>query len=102
VPVDIRRSSSAGHEIGNHSIRTSIRVKSPELIEKDSRIAQTTIGDVTGTRPTLVRAPFGVRWPGFRQMQAKLRLTGVMWTVIGLDWKLPAGAIADRVLSTGR
>ena len=46
-----------------------------------------------------MRAPYGVRWFGFRPMQEKLGLTGVMWSVIGLDWKLPAKAIANRVLS---
>ena len=32
-------------------------------------------------------------------MQERLKLRGVMWTVIGRDWKLTAPAIASRVLS---
>ena len=32
-------------------------------------------------------------------MQATLGLTGIMWTVMGRDWKLPASAIAERVLT---
>ena len=47
----------------------------------------------------LMRPPFGVRWFGFREMQARLGLRGVMWTVIGRDWKLGAAAIAERILA---
>jgi peptidoglycan/xylan/chitin deacetylase (PgdA/CDA1 family) len=49
-----------------------------------------------------MRAPFGVRWFGFAGMQARLGLTGVMWSVIGCDWKLPADAVAHRVVSGAR
>ena len=35
-------------------------------------------------------------------MQERLGLMGVMWTVIGLDWKLAAPRIAERVLSRAR
>ncbi len=91
---------AAGHEVGNHShTHLNFALKSPGVIEKDFSGAQTTIADATGVTPTLMRAPYGVRWPGFRRMQANLGLTGVMWTVIGLDWKLPANAITDRILS---
>jgi peptidoglycan/xylan/chitin deacetylase (PgdA/CDA1 family) len=99
-PQIARAVPSSGHEVGNHShTHLNFALKPPALIEDDFTRAQQTIADVTGVRPTLMRAPFGVRWFGFRGMQAKLGLTGVMWSVIGLDWKLPAAAIADRVLS---
>jgi len=99
-PGIARTVPAAGHEVGNHShTHLNFALRPPALIEDDFTRAQQTIGDVAGVRPTLMRAPFGVRWFGFRRMQAKLGLTGVMWSVIGLDWKLPAAAIADRVLS---
>jgi peptidoglycan/xylan/chitin deacetylase (PgdA/CDA1 family) len=60
--------------------------------------AQETIHALTSRTATLMRAPYGVRWVGFREMQERLSLTGVMWTVIGRDWKLPAAGIASRVL----
>lgn len=91
---------AAGHEIGNHShTHSNFALQSAAHIEDDFARAQSAIKTATGIRPSLMRAPFGVRWFGFRQMQAKLGLTGVMWTTIGLDWKLPADAIAERVLS---
>jgi peptidoglycan/xylan/chitin deacetylase (PgdA/CDA1 family) len=35
---------------------------------------------------------------GMRAAQRRLNLLGVMWTVIGHDWRLLAGAIVERVL----
>jgi peptidoglycan/xylan/chitin deacetylase (PgdA/CDA1 family) len=44
-----------------------------------------------------------VRWFGFREAQRRLGLEAVMWSVIGLDWKLPAAAVAQKVLArTGK
>jgi peptidoglycan/xylan/chitin deacetylase (PgdA/CDA1 family) len=48
--------------------------------------------------PRLFRAPYGVRWPGLGAVQQELGLTGVMWTAIGRDWKLPAAGITRRLL----
>ncbi len=99
-PEIARAVAAAGHEIGNHShTHLNFALKPASLIASDFTMAQAVIGDATGVRPVLMRAPFGVRWFGFRQMQAALGLKGVMWTVIGLDWKLPAAAIAERILS---
>jgi len=50
----------------------------------------------------LFRAPFGVRWPGMGSAQRRLNLLGVMWTVIGCDWKLDAPGIVRRVLAAAR
>jgi peptidoglycan/xylan/chitin deacetylase (PgdA/CDA1 family) len=102
-PDIARAAAAAGHELGNHShTHLNFALKPASLIASDFALAQTAIGDATGVRPALMRAPYGVRWFGFRQMQAALGLKGVMWSVIGLDWKLPAAAIADRVLSRVR
>jgi peptidoglycan-N-acetylglucosamine deacetylase len=99
-PDIAREVLAAGHEIGNHShSHLNFALKPAARIEEDFAHAQAAICDVTGARPVLMRAPYGVRWFGFRHMQVQLGLRGVMWSVIGLDWKLPAAAIADRVLS---
>jgi peptidoglycan/xylan/chitin deacetylase (PgdA/CDA1 family) len=99
-PAIAREVLAAGHEIGNHSdSHLNFALKPAHVIEDDFSRAQDAITDATGFTPTLMRAPYGVRWLGFRQMQAKLGLAGIMWTVMGNDWKLSADAIADRVLS---
>jgi peptidoglycan/xylan/chitin deacetylase (PgdA/CDA1 family) len=88
-----------GHEIGNHTYtHPRLHFKSPEFIYREMALAQETIQAATGVAPRLFRAPYGVRWFGLRRAQERLGLTGVMWTVIGRDWKWPAGRIAPRLL----
>lgn len=99
-PEIARTVVAAGHEIGNHShTHPNFALKPPAFVQDEFARAQETICSVTSQTPTLLRAPFGVRWFGFREMQRRLNLTGVMWSVIGLDWKLTADAIADRIVS---
>jgi peptidoglycan-N-acetylglucosamine deacetylase len=98
-----RSVAEAGHAIGNHSYSHPLfcdpraGLRPGQLIERDLRRAQETIGEHTGARPTWFRAPYGVRWFGLAKALEHLGLTGVMWTVIGYDWKRPAGAVVDRV-----
>ncbi len=90
----------AGHEIGNHSdTHPNFALRPADFIAGEFRRAQHTIAALAGVRPALLRAPYGVRWFGFREMQEELGLVGVMWTSIGCDWKLAAPAIAARILS---
>jgi peptidoglycan/xylan/chitin deacetylase (PgdA/CDA1 family) len=89
----------AGHEIGNHShTHPNFSLKPAAFIKAEFALAQETIAGATAVLPRLARAPFGVRWFGFREMQRSLGLTGVMWTVIGGDWRLDGPAVAERVL----
>lgn len=93
----------AGHEIGNHShTHPNFAFRSAAFIETEFSTAQEAIANATACRPALVRAPYGVRWFGFRGMQRKLGLEAVMWSVIGLDWKLSGQEIAARVLAAAR
>jgi peptidoglycan/xylan/chitin deacetylase (PgdA/CDA1 family) len=97
---EITQAVAAGlHEIGNHSHThpNFAFARSRQVLDEFSQ-AQEAIGNASGRAPVLMRAPYGVRWNGFREMQAALGLNGVMWTVIGRDWKLSAKDIADRVL----
>ena len=90
----------AGHEIGNHShTHPNFALKRASFIRDDFARAQAAISEAVSETPTLLRPPFGVRWFGFREMQGRLGLRGVMWTVIGRDWKLGAAAIAERILA---
>ena len=90
---------SAGHEIGNHSdTHPRFDFKSPAFIQGELARSQQSIAAATGFTPALFRAPYGVRWFGLRGAQQELGLTGVMWTVIGRDWKLPAPRVVRRLL----
>lgn len=94
-----RAVADAGHEIGNHTdTHQMLSLRSHEFILDELTRAQDAIKQATGENAKLFRAPYGVRWFGLRAAQRKLGLMGVMWTSIGLDWKLDARAVAARLL----
>jgi peptidoglycan-N-acetylglucosamine deacetylase len=91
------------HEIGNHSYaHPNFALRRPTCILDDFRRAQNAIAESTSRAPVFLRPPFGVRWFGFREMQERLGLMCIMWSVLGLDWKLASQDIAERVLSQTR
>jgi peptidoglycan/xylan/chitin deacetylase (PgdA/CDA1 family) len=98
LPSIAREVRDAGHEIGNHSqTHPHLYFKSRGFIEEELRQAQESIEEHTGRIPRWFRAPFGARWFGLGPVQRKLKLTGVMWTVIGYDWSLKADAVLERI-----
>ena len=98
LPEIARMVRDAGHEIGNHTdSHPYLHFKSPEFIFRELALAQETIHKIVGVKTLWFRAPFGVRWYGVGAAQTRLGLTGVMWTVIGNDWKWPADRIAAKV-----
>jgi peptidoglycan-N-acetylglucosamine deacetylase len=99
LPAVARAVLAEGHEIGNHShSHARLYCRSKATIETEFTRAQEVIEATVGLVPRLMRPPFGIRWFGFRQVQRKLRLMGIMWTVIALDWKLKGSSVADRLL----
>jgi len=98
LPRVAERCVSYGHEIGNHTdTHPSLYLRSPQFIDDQLDRAQRIIVESTGFTPTLFRAPYGARWFGLRAAQKRLRLLGVMWTVIARDWKLSSDQIAGHV-----
>ena len=92
-----------GHEIGNHSYTHDwYCLRSAGFIREQLTKAQQAITEATGVAPVFFRAPYGVRWFGLRKVQQQLGLTGVMWTEIGWDWKLPADRIVRRMVRAAR
>jgi peptidoglycan/xylan/chitin deacetylase (PgdA/CDA1 family) len=99
LPHVAREVARAGHEIGNHGYsHARLYFRSAASIHEELRRAQEVIAEATGRTPVLFRAPYGVRWPGMREAQRRLGLTGVMWTAIGKDWKLNSARIFGRLL----
>jgi peptidoglycan/xylan/chitin deacetylase (PgdA/CDA1 family) len=99
LPEIARQICGGGHEIGNHSDSHPLCCfRAASFIAGDFARAQQTFGEILGVQPSLMRPPFGARWFGYRAMQQKLGLLGVMWTVIGRDWKLAPVQVCDRVL----
>ena len=101
LPHIARQVAAAGHEIGNHTdSHPRLSFRSPEFIYSELVLTQETIRQVTGRTPTLFRAPYGVRWLGLRSAQRRLSLMGVMWTVIGRDWRWPADRVSHRLVQS--
>lgn len=99
LPDIARAVAQAGHEIGNHTFsHPFLHLKSSAYMYGEIRDAQSAIEDTSGIAPVLFRAPFGVRWFGLGGVQQRLRLTGVMWSVLALDWKLPAREVEKRLV----
>jgi peptidoglycan/xylan/chitin deacetylase (PgdA/CDA1 family) len=99
LPGMARAVHAAGHEIGNHSHTHPLFCLRPKrYIFQEFARAQQAIADASGFSPVLLRAPFGARWFGFREAQRRLSLRGVMWTIIGYDWKRKADTIVGRML----
>lgn len=98
-PEIARAVAAARHELGNHTdSHPRLYLHSQRFIDGQFTRAQRIIEQATGVTPRLLRAPYGLRWYGIGAVQRKLGLMGVMWTVIGRDWKLPAEGVAQRVL----
>ena len=99
-PAIAREVAAAGHELGNHSYsHPKLPFKSPDFIDREFTKTQQIINEETGFSPMLLRAPYGFRWHGMREVQQRLALLGVMWTVIGNDWRWPADRIARHILA---
>jgi len=98
LPGVARSVAEAGHTVGNHSYTHPLfSLRSARFIEDELSRAQDSIERHTGVSPQWFRAPYGVRWYGMGAAQRRFNLMGVMWTVIGYDWKLEADAIVKRV-----
>lgn len=100
LPHIAGRVAACGHEMGNHTYsHPKLPFKARDFIEYEFSEAQRIISFETGVAPMLLRAPYGFRWVGMREVQRKLALLDVMWTVIGYDWRWDADRIAGHVLS---
>lgn len=98
-PEIARAVAAAGHEIGNHTYsHPKLLFKSISFMANEFERAQAAIERATGIVPRYFRAPYGYRWFGIGSAQRKFNLMGVMWTVIGQDWRLPAREVARYVL----
>jgi peptidoglycan-N-acetylglucosamine deacetylase len=99
LPDIAGRVAAAGHQLGNHTYsHPKLAFKPREFIDREFSEAQHVIFHETGIAPMVLRAPYGLKWAGMRAVQHRLALLGVMWTVMGFDWKWPAHRIAKHVL----
>jgi peptidoglycan/xylan/chitin deacetylase (PgdA/CDA1 family) len=92
----VRRMNEEGHLIGNHSYRhVRLTTAGEEAVCQSIEKTQQIIAGITGKPPEYLRPPYG-DWN--EQLECRLEMTPVFWTVDSLDWKLRnTQAIVRRV-----
>ena len=100
-PESVKALHDAGHEVMNHS---NTHAHYPQLsaneVVADLNACNDKIEKVTGTRPTLVRLPYGDYDDNSINAVRSIGMEPIQWDVDSLDWKdLAASEIVQRVTS---
>lgn len=100
-PQLVKMIHERGHEVGNHSNHHPDMTKmSKEEIAADIEQAGAKIEQLTGTRPTVFRAPSGAYNDTVLETARELGYEVIQWDVDSIDWKNPdAQTIVSRVTS---
>lgn len=104
-PEVVARAAHEGHEIGNHSwSHPNLAKMSDEGVRRELRRTEDAIKGAIGTRPTLLRPPYGSlsarqkRW-----IHDEFGYQIILWDVDPLDWKRPGPAVVrSRILKETR
>lgn len=100
-PDMVESLKEAGIEIGTHSNTHADFAKlSTDQMEKELTTSMDLISNITGSAPTLFRAPYGSYNNEVIKTASNLGLKTIQWDVDTLDWKgLSAVDICNRVLN---
>jgi peptidoglycan-N-acetylglucosamine deacetylase len=92
-----------GHAVENHSQRHrhNFSLMGPGALRREIDAAQTTIGEIAGTRPVFFRAPAGLRNPFLEPVLCALGLHLASWTRRGFDTRTGDAALVARRLLNG-
>ena len=98
-PDDIKMFADAGHEIQNHSdVHPHVKGMNVNDLITDTKSASQKIKDITGTEPTLYRAPYGEYDDHVISAIRSMGMEPIQWDVDSLDWKdYDAATITQRV-----
>lgn len=104
-PEILARAAREGHEIGNHSWSHPYLGKmSDDGVRREMRRTDDVIKETIGTRPTLMRPPYGslsVRQK--RLVHDEFGYQIILWDVDPLDWKRPGPTVVcNRILKETR
>src|SRR5947199_10393274 len=104
-PEIVARAAREGHEIGNHSwSHPNFAKMSEERVHQQLWQTDTAIQNATGTRPTLMRPPYGsITAREKRWIHDELGYDIILWDVDPYDWKRPGPAVVRaRILKETR
>ncbi len=97
--ASVKKFHAAGHEIGNHSdLHPHVNKLSQTELTSDTQRCSDKIKAVTGTAPTLYRAPYGEYNNAVVQTVTDLGYSFIQWDCDSLDYKNPdAKAMQTRI-----
>ena len=95
-PAQVRAEAAAGMWIGNHSY-THPHLTQEGQAQMDSELSRTqqAIAAAGGGTPNLFRPPYGETSSTLRAVEAKYKLTQIIWDVDSQDWN---GASVDAIV----
>src|SRR6266571_2752702 len=100
-PEIVARAAREGHEIGNHSwSHPNFGKMSDEGVRGQVQRTDDAIKEATGTRPTLLRPPYGsITAREKRWIHDEFGYQIILWDVDPYDWKRPGPAVVrNRIL----
>ena len=100
-PDVVARAAREGHEIGNHSwSHPNFGKMSDDNVRSQLRRTDDAIRSATGSRPTLMRPPYGSITPREKRwIHDEFGYRIILWDVDPLDWKRPGPAVVrNRIL----
>jgi|CZCA01.1.fsa_nt_gi polysaccharide deacetylase family sporulation protein PdaB len=99
-PEMVKTIAARGHEVGNHSwTHPHMGSLSPAQIKQELELTQSALCELTGSRPTVFRPPFGEYTNSVINMAEECGCQTIQWSVDSLDWKdLTQDQIYDRVM----
>ncbi len=100
-PEIVARAAREGHEIGNHSWSHPNFGKMPDQgVRSQLQRTDDAIKNATGTRPTLMRPPYGSITPREKHwIHDEFGYRVILWDVDPNDWKRPGPAVVrNRIL----
>src|SRR6266404_3442581 len=100
-PEIVARAAREGHEIGNHSWSHPNFGKMPDQgVRSQLQRTDDAIKNATGTRPTLMRPPYGSITPREKHwIHDEFGYRVILWDVDPYDWKRPGPAVVrNRIL----
>ncbi len=101
----LARAAAEGHEIGSHTwSHINMRASSSEKILSELDRTATVIESVTGSRPRVMRPPYGSTNKGLVDMvYGRYGTPSILWDVDTQDWKKPGvQTVIDRAVGRAK
>ncbi len=102
-PDVVKEVARRGHEVAVHGYEHSSHLwHGPLWATRDVIAARDTVAELSGSEPRWVRPPYGALSTSTLIAAKRARLSPVLWTTWGRDWRLEAtpGSIVDDISST--